>query len=499
MMRGDNSPEPKDEERRMTTRGSKLNAFASKIISGALPLLFIGGLISMNACSPDDVPTTPEAACDFDDDCKLGEVCLADGVCGSVSCDFCINDQICYTDADGNQSCSRPECATDNDCTGDLSCSDGLCVESSCTSRADCPEGQICNIVAGRCVAPPETCTLDTDCPAGKVCAADGSCITGCANNDECEAGTFCNMDTRICDPGCRADEDCSEDQTCNDENVCVCDPNKCQVGEVCDSDNIACIENVVESCDDLDCPDGSVCNPDTLTCEDEMRCTPEPDQPNSCGAGAACNEATGVCEIVNDACGPDDPTAEICAMTTNPYLNKDFCACVGCLEDSQCDVAAGEGCNSNGQCSICVVECDPGIPGACTGDTPICSLGCCVGCETNNDCADGNICLGGACEPPPSCTQDPTACPPGYECVDGTCSTPQGMQCDVNDPLSCGGLQQCVNGVCTGGGGFGSCDAATCPSGSCGMLGCSCDLLAGVGCPSGQQCLPFLNECLAL
>ena len=485
----------------MTTRGSKLNAFASKIISGALPLLFIGGLISMNACSPDDVPTTPEAACDFDDDCKLGEVCLADGVCGSVSCDFCINDQICYTDADGNQSCSRPECATDNDCTGDLSCSDGLCVESSCTSRADCPEGQICNIVAGRCVAPPETCTLDTDCPAGKVCAADGSCITGCANNDECEAGTFCNMDTRICDPGCRADEDCSEDQTCNDENVCVCDPNKCQVGEVCDSDNIACIENVVESCDDLDCPDGSVCNPDTLTCEDEMRCTPVPDQPNSCGAGAACNEATGVCEIVNEACGPNDPTEADCASGANPYLNKEFCACVECLDNSHCDAAAGEECNFNGQCAAaCSQPCDANVPGTCSGETPYCNAGCCSECFGNVDCnmEIGEICLDGTCIEPPDCSADPTICPAGYECTNGTCQAPQGVMCDPADPMSCPSGQICQGGTCQNFGGS-LCDAATCPSGSCGLLGCSCDLLAGVGCPSGQQCLPFVNECLAL
>jgi hypothetical protein len=85
-------------------------------------------------------------------------------------------------------------------------------------------------------------------------------------------------------------------------------------------------------------------------------------------------------------------------------------------------------------------------------------------------------------CGQPPSCAQDPNACPSGYTCQNGTCaaSTNGGGACDPMDPSSCGG--------------FGFCDPSTntCSSiggGSCGLCNADCTCDNGLSCSTGFFC----------
>lgn len=484
-----------------------MNAFALNagvrglggMLRRALALTTIITALGLAACGTEDTGQTQEQKCSFDDECDLGEVCLVDGVCGAVDCEFCQPGQICYTDADGNSSCSRPECTQDSECDGDKSCIDGLCSDATCQAREDCPEGQICNVLAGKCVAPPDVCTTDFDCPVGNICKDDGTCSPGCSSDDQCDAGKFCNTDINICEDGCRDSTECTAEQTCDDSNQCVCDPSKCAEGFICDEGTNGCVENTATSCDDVTCGEGQTCDPTTLTCvEAPMGCTTEPDMPNSCPVGTVCNTATGDC----DAQTCIDKTPEDCAGTDAPYLNQDFCECVECLSDENCDTAAGETCNFNGQCQApCQTPCDPGTPGTCMGSTPYCFGGCCVECIGAADCAAGQICLDGMCGDPPDCSVDPTVCPSGYECVGGTCqAAAAGTSCDPSNPMSCPPGQFCqasdpnnpTSGTCQGLGGGNNCGGCN-PDCTCDN-GLTCDTLLGLctGCTDNSQCPPL-------
>jgi hypothetical protein len=88
-----------------------------------------------------------------------------------------------------------------------------------------------------------------------------------------------------------------------------------------------------------------------------------------------------------------------------------------------------------------------------CTGLT--CTGGTCQNpppppaCTANNDCGNGQICVGGSCvqQPPqqPDCTVD-TDCAADKICLNGSCVLPQ-PECTVNN--DCGIDEICVDGSC--------------------------------------------------
>jgi len=427
--------------------------------------------LGLAGCGSGDVAQTKDTPCTFDSDCSLGQVCLLkDGVCGSVSCDFCLDGQVCYTNADGESSCSKPECVEDSECSGGLSCVDGLCAEASCQTREDCAEGKICNVLAGKCVAPPAMCSTDFDCPSGEICLDSGSCRPGCLDDSECAEGEICNEEDRLCQSGCTDDSQCGAEESCNDANECVCDSSKCAEGFTCDEEANACVENPITSCDQVTCGPTQACDPTTFECIEV--CTTEPGQTNSCPAGQFCNASTGQCE--ESTCV--DKTPEDCTGDT-PYLNPEFCECVECFEDSQC--GEGQSCNVTfGLCQgACENPCDASTPGSCDAapGAPYCYADCCVECIGAADCPQGQICVDGFCGAQPSCALDPTVCPNGYECVADQCQPSNtGGACDVSDPTSCPFGQQCVPG--SGDSTMGTCEGTT--PGGCGGCNpdCTCD-----------------------
>ena len=470
--------------------------------------LLLTAVIGVVGCGTDETSTTTETPCSFDDECEIGQVCLAEGVCGKVDCQFCGPSQICWTSPEGESSCSRPECNSDDECAGDASCDGGKCVVSSCESRDDCPEGKICNVLAGTCVDPPDMCATDFDCPDGQVCDPNTSeCRDGCSDSGACDEGEFCNPDVKRCEPGCDSDDACGAEQSCDTENnQCACDPAKCAEGFVCDAATNGCVEQEEpETCEDVDCPEGQMCDPGTLECiETPEGCTTQQGMPNSCPPGSVCNEATGEC--TTSTC--PDKSPEDCTGAT-PYLSMDFCECVQCLDDTNCDMAAGESCNFNGQCqAACANPCDQADADPCAGvpDTNYCFGGCCVECVGAADCAAGEACVDGFCDMPPPCDPaDPTTCPSGYTCTGGQCQPMQaGGNCDVNDPMSCPQGQFCQPasmgssmGTCQGLGGGMGCGLCN-PNCTCdGNL--TCDGFACTGCMGfiDPSCPGMLGVCL--
>ena len=476
----------------MIRRGVSSVASASWWTLLLLPLMT--ALLTLSACGDENVATT-RVACTNDDVCPIGQVCLRkDGFCGAVSCDFCQPGQVCYTDAAGNASCSRPECFRPTDCTAPATCIGGLCQESTCSKREDCPEGKICNL-ASQCVDPPEMCSNNAECPAGQICPASGFCRPGCANSSECAAGEFCS-ESNTCVSGCRSSMDCSAEQTCNAQNKCVCDTAKCPAGSACDPDQNKCVEGAFDCRQPQDtCPMGTFCNGATGQCE--QGCTDQPNMPNSCTSGEICNLATGSC--VPDNCPGKDPTSCMGDVRA-PYWNPTACACVQCIRDEQC--GPNETCNDNGECGTCNTPCNANTPGTCQGNTPYCVSGCCRQCIGSADCPSGQVCVSGTCGQEPDCTNNPSICPAQWTCENGRCKEPAavGRSCVIGstDPMmSCPFGQQCVPdpnapapgpnqppstmGVCSAaGGGFGcgTCNAdCTCDG------GLTCDGFACTGC----------------
>ena len=58
-----------------------------------------------------------------------------------------------------------------------------------CTSDADCPFPEVCNLMDNTCE--PQACTSDTDCPDGAVCDVD-VCVAGCRDDAGCPSGEVC-------------------------------------------------------------------------------------------------------------------------------------------------------------------------------------------------------------------------------------------------------------------------------------------------------------------
>lgn len=450
----------------------------------ALWFPLVAALLTLSACGDEDTAGKNVISCTNDDPCPVGQVCLRkDGVCGAVACEFCLPGQICYTNASGEQSCSKPECLDNDDCTAPATCTPaGLCKESSCTTRADCPSGQICNL-ASQCVDPPDECNNDEECPDGQICPESGVCRNGCRTNDQCGQGKFCNPNN-ACADGCTTSMDCSAEQTCSAENKCVCDNGKCPEGSSCSAETNACVEGAFNcTTNPGSCAPGTYCNGANGMCE--PGCTDQPGMPNSCMAGEVCNLATGQCAV--DMCVGQDPT-QCMNIAQTPYWNPDLCSCVGCINDGQCE--AGESCNPNGQCESCDTPCQADQPGTCQGGTPYCLSGCCRECIGSADCMNGQVCVSGTCGAEPDCTVDISVCPQGWTCEMGRCTEPQGMGCDASNPNSCPMGQFCnpggagmSGGTCQSlGGGTGMCPLCDPQNGSC-------------NCPGSMTCNGFFCE----
>lgn len=118
------------------------------------------------------------------------------------------------------------------------------CIDSRCGSRAECPQGKMCNVPTGACIDP--ECASHSDCDPGNVCQ-DGFCEPGCLSDDECASNERC-VDfrcveiTEACegpaiDPYCLTD--LHPDSPTSGETLCV--PHDFEQGTVLFFGSVAC------------------------------------------------------------------------------------------------------------------------------------------------------------------------------------------------------------------------------------------------------------------
>jgi len=172
----------------------------------------------------------------------------------------CIRDSSCYEDeickdnfcvlrsvVDDNPDIEIvPECRVNNDCKGDMICTEGRCIpcqtnacdtskEVECVFSSQCESG-LC--VDGVCLMPGK-CAIDANCSDGQICF-DGSCIARpeCLSDGECGEGRICNASNECEDDvECRVDADCGNGLICV-SNMCA----QCRLNCECPSEGDICM-----------------------------------------------------------------------------------------------------------------------------------------------------------------------------------------------------------------------------------------------------------------
>jgi hypothetical protein len=265
----------------------------------------------------------------------------------------------CPTLANPDQTGLCIQCITNDQCGGQVCTSENRCVD--CTDSKQCTEGKSCNPLLGLCVE----CTQHTDCGPGRSCilgncvaqctddlgCPGGHCVNGacveCRSNVDCSNDLWC--DGGRCRPQCIADGDCTGRRTCDpDTKTCVlpCGEAGCADGQICQ-------DNICRSvCDGArPCPDGQLCDFSTSTCKPE--CLENVDcaaKPHTVCTGGQC-VPDGKCRIDTDC-----PVSQLCTAGTclnrPTVLDPDLgYRCTGA-----CDCRMGELCDA-GHCAPDFVE----------------------------------------------------------------------------------------------------------------------------------------------
>ena len=184
-------------------------------------------------------------------------------------------------------------CTGNGDCSPGMTCKNGKCVSTLCTSNSQCAATGYCNTSVDVC----ESCTNNSNCSGGQVCK-EGKCVAPdtCGTGSDCSSG-YCNPQTNICNP-CTSDDQCQTVTTC---------------------------------WSGYDCPSGTTC--DIAEGDYVGKCTPCTD-PAQCTV-VTCNTTTGNCTHssgTDGLCGPDDG-GTVSAVPTNSELCSS-----GQSENYQCD-----------------------------------------------------------------------------------------------------------------------------------------------------------------
>ncbi len=396
-------------------------------------------------------------------ECELGQGCFQE----QTSCfDFCLPD--CAGRSCGPNGCGGlcGLCAPGHACGADWQCA-----PATCTSNAQCVDGQVCQAgvcayVCGNAECEPgeTTASCSADCPAGPGCISDADCpgdwnpcttdhcdqqsgicestpIPGCTCTPACGVA-YCGPDG--CGGICGA---CAGGLTCNIWGQCVCTSDaQCDAASTCvggrcvrwcsASEGFACDHDGVGvpiSCWlDSQCPAGSFCDGTCKTegCGDDA-CIPGetalncPDDclfPASCAVDADCPR--------HDAFLCVDVTCDLPAGLCT-YENKNF--------DSPCGYycAPGGRC-AQGSCIGMVAICDDWNP--CTIDLCDLASGQCSHTPYSGDALRN---LGGSILEIPCNAEDRCDLCLVGECGSARRDCDDGSDCTVDE---CDGLVGCLN-----------------------------------------------------
>ena len=249
------------------------------------------------------------------------------------------------------------------------------------------------------------------------------------------------------------------------------------------------------------------------------------------CGAGEACDLATGRCERFaplacgrDEDCGADercDLGAGVCVEGARACLDDDDCAaldrrcdptrqrCVECLDAADCP--GGTACADG--------SCEPIGPGQCRTDSEcappstVCEGERCVpGCDqprTPLVCGPDEVCRRGSgrcgAAPPPGCSTDADCAPPRTVCEGGACVAGC-LDAGCPDDETCGALTGRCEPPALGELSDACSDDADCRSGLCfelgSVVGRRCIQACGshLDCPVGFACADYLGAktCIA-
>jgi Cys-rich repeat protein len=471
-----------------------------------LALLLIGTFVG--ACSSSDATQK----CETPLDCDQAFTCI-DGKCAQLVCatyDDCPrDDETCLPGADPSQPelkfCTPVECNTSSPCETGYVCNEFYqCVAGG----GDAVDGDVVAMDAlptditkdlgeepGTGVGC-KACDSDGECDGSKCTPLGGGkyCFDGCAVNDDCESGWYCDKldnQSSLCIPmAFNCDADCHA-SGCPDGQVCNQDSGACQDGAAecgaCQQDwdcgaGFRCYNEgkyCAPGCDG-GCPNNSACQEVNsiavnLCIAGGAPCCFGDECVNPCSAPTPYLNNTGACvECLNDGqCGDGEYCEELsescmddACQAPTPFQLEDG-SCVECKNDSHC-TAKGEGykCKAN----VCTISDLPEECSLCVAPYPACAeingIWACVQCAADSDCGNGTCdlslyaCSGGGVGPGcGSCTQDgdcisamgdkTLACDAASGCcydVGGFCDNVESM-CDATSGSECKGLMDLLMG----------------------------------------------------
>lgn len=293
--------------------------------------------------------------------------------------------------------------------------------DGACVVDGDCPVGEVCDRLEGRCHVPPEPCEDNGDCAADYVCV-DGACrfrTERCAGDADCGEGASCVEGRCVGDAPVDCGGGCPPDHVCED-GACVPVDN-----EACGGcpDGLRCLAEIgecVECHADGHCGEGNHCDMASSSCERGPRTSPcTPCEPGSCSSGQTC--APVYAFVCLPRCGRRRGCPAGTECSEGVCAPAEFCYADACRRDEDCD-------------------------------SGVCQAGFCEPlqlCERAGDCAADRACTDGRCvDPRPLCDR-PGACDEGELCVAGRCvpGEPMSMCQPCEHSLDCDSAAVCADG----------------------------------------------------
>ena len=146
----------------------------------------------------------------------------------------------------------EPECTQDNQCQGEQTCEQYVCVDPTCADcqyifnhvcydyeccqNSDCQEHYTCE---------DNFCDFNPECEDNNDCQEHHSCIDyTCEYDPECENDNDCNQDYSCVNYICEFNPECTQDTDCDEHYTC--EQNSCEFNPECENDN--------------DCPENNIC-----------------------------------------------------------------------------------------------------------------------------------------------------------------------------------------------------------------------------------------------
>jgi hypothetical protein len=332
--------------------------------------------------------------------CNLGKCAIASCNSGFADCNGVVADGCEVNTKTDNNNCGG--CGVK--CLSGQTCSNAVCVSTTCTADSNCPPGDYCSTSTHTCVVQQPngtTCSANDQCTSG-LCAA-GVCASSCPGGQSLCSGACVNEQT---DPNnCGAcGTVCTGGLTCN-SGACSCTSN-CGVGLPCTSDAM-CATN---ACDAL----SSTCVANQ--CIDHRKDGVETDV--DCGGPNSCTRCA-----VSQKCAVDgDCTSNACDAITLLCVSNQ---CADNRKDgAETDIDCGGGiCSACAVAKACQVNSDC-QSNACDGLSFTCASSQCTdhkkdGVETDIDCGGSNSCA--RCVVGQACLVS-NDCQPGHFCSAGVC-----------------------------------------------------------------------------